>query len=139
MESKLEYYSRLEDEIIRTYKEAEDEETRDAARMLMKEHRNKMLEWESLDFFEVYLAYRSIFEDGNEFPDFSSAFNSEKTSSYVRIMKENGIKHFTYSSTWTNAVQGALNFKQAGAKMEELVEVNTSHGTKAPALKFTIE
>lgn len=27
MESKFEYYSRLEDEIIRTYREAEDDET----------------------------------------------------------------------------------------------------------------
>lgn len=83
MESKLEYYSRLEEDIIRAYREAEDDETRDTARMLMNEHLNKMLEWESLDFYEVYLAYRSIFEDGTEFPDFNSAFNSEKIKAYL--------------------------------------------------------
>lgn len=139
MESKFKYYSRLEDEIIRTYREAKDEETRDAARMLMKEHQNKMFEWETLDFYEVYRAYREAAEDGNEFPDFNSAFNSEKIKSYVRIMKENGIKQFTYSSTWTNAIQGAWDFEQAGAKLEGLVEISTCYNTKVPALKFTIE
>ena len=139
MESKLEYYSRLEEDIIRAYREAEDDETRDAARMLMNEHRNKMLEWESLGFYEVYRAYRSIFEDGTEFPDFNSAFNSEKIKAYVRIMRENGIKHFTYSSTRTNAIKGAWDFEQAGAKLEGMVEINTCYNTKVPALKFTIE
>lgn len=38
MESKFEYYSRLEDEIIRTYREAKDEETRNAARMCRTSH-----------------------------------------------------------------------------------------------------
>ena len=72
MESKFEYYSRLEDEIIRTYREAKDEETRNAARMLMKEHQNKMFEWETLDFYEVYRAYREATEDGNEFLHFEN-------------------------------------------------------------------
>jgi hypothetical protein len=139
MESKFEYYSRLEDEIIRTYRGAKDEETRNAARMLMKEHQNKMFEWETLDFYEVYRAYREAAEDGNEFLNFDSVFNSEKVNSYVRIMKENGIKHFTYSSTWTNAIKGAWDFEQAGAKLEGLVEINTCYSTKVPALKFTIE
>lgn len=139
MESKLEYYSRLEDDIIRTYKEAEDDETRDAARMLMRKHQVKILEWESPDFYEVYRAYRSIFEDGTEFLNFNSAFNSEKIKSCVKIMKENGIKHFTYSSTWTNALRGAWDFEQAGAKLEGMVEINTCYNTKVPALKFTIE
>ena len=139
MESKLEYYSRLEDEIIRTYREAEDDETRDTARMLLNEHRKKMIEREPMDFYEVYRAYRSIFEDGTEFADFNSAFNSEKIKSYVRIMKENGIKHFTYSSTWTNAIKDAWDFEQAGAKLEGLVEINTCYSTKVPAMKFTIE
>ena len=142
MESKLEYYSRLEDGIIRTYKEAEDDETRNAARMLMREHQLKILEWESPDFYEVYRAYREAAENGNKYIDYAVTYTPERIKAYVKIMKENGLKCFTYSSARTNAtqsVQGALNFKQAGAKMEELVEVYTSHGTKAPALKFTIE
>lgn len=138
MESKLEYYSRLEDEIIRAYREAEDDETRDAARMLMDEHRNKMLEWESLDFYEVYLAYRSIFEDGNEFLNFDSVFNSEKIKSYVRIMKENGIKHFTYSSTWTDSIRCVWDFEQAGAQLEKVTQIQY-RDKEIPAIQLKID
>lgn len=138
MESKLEYYSRLEEDIIRTYREAEDDETRDAARMLMNEHRNKMLEWESLDFYEVYLAYRSIFEDGNEFLNFDSVFNSEKVNSYVRIMKENGIKHFTYSSTWTNSIRCVWDFEQAGAQLEKVTQIQY-RDKEIPAIQLKID
>ena len=138
MESKLEYYSRLEEDIIRAYREAEDDESRDAARMLMNEHRNKMLEWESLDFYEVYLAYRSIFEDGNEFLNFDSVFNSEKIKSYVRIMKENGIKHFTYSSTWTDSIRCVWDFEQAGAQLEKVTQIQY-RDKEIPAIQLKID
>ena len=45
MESKLEYYSRLEEDIIRAYREAEDDEFRVRARTLMRKHQVKILEW----------------------------------------------------------------------------------------------
>lgn len=138
MESKLEYYSRLEDEIIRTYREAKDEETRNAARMLMKEHKNKMFEWETLDFYEVYQAYREAAEDGNEFLNFDSVFNSEKIKSYVRIMKENGIKHFTYSSTWTDSIRCVWDFEQAGAQLEKVTQIHC-RDKEIPAIQLKID
>ena len=138
MESKLEYYSRLEDEIIRTYREAKDEETRNAARMLMKEHQNKMFEWETLDFYEVYRAYREAAEDGNEFLNFDSVYNSEKVNSYVRIMKENGIKHFTYSSTWTDSIRCVCDFVQAGAQLEKVTQIHC-RDKEIPAMQLKID
>lgn len=138
MESKFEYYSRLEDEIIRTYREAKDEETRNAARMLMKEHQNKMFEWETLDFYEVYRAYREAAEDGNEFLNFDSVFNSEKIKSYVRIMKENGIKHFTYSSTWADSIRCVWDFEQAGAQLEKVTQIQC-RDKEIPAIQLKID
>ena len=138
MESKLEYYSRLEEDIIRAYREAEDDETRDTARMLMKEHQNKMFEWETLDFYEVYRAYREAAEDGNEFLNFDSVFNSEKVNSYVRIMKENGIKHFTYSSTWTDSIQCVWYFEQAGAQLEKVTQIQY-RDKEIPAIQLKID
>lgn len=138
MENKLEYYSRLEDEIIRTYKKAEDEETRNAVRMLMKEHENKMFEQEPLDFYEVYQAYRKAVENGNKYLDFDGTYTPERIRDYVKILKENGIKHFTYSSTWTNALQDAWEFESAGAHLEKMTMTHW-RGKDVPALKFTIE
>lgn len=142
MESKIEYYSRIEDEIIKTYKEADasdDQETKNAARQLMKQHELTLFERESLEFFQVYTAYREASKNGNRYPDFTEGFTPEKTRMYVEVMRKNGIKRFTYSSSWTSSLRGAWEFEQAGAKLEGLIEINTCYNTKAPALQFVIQ
>ena len=138
MESKLEYYSRLEEDIIKAYREAEDDEDRCIARMLMRKHQVKILEWESQDFYEVYRAYREAAEDGNEFLNFDSVFNSEKVNSYVRIMKENGIKHFTYSSTCTDSIRCVWDFEQAGAQLEKVTQIQY-RDREIPAIQLRID
>lgn len=138
MESKLEYCSRLEEDIIRAYREAEDDEFRVIARTLMRKHQVKILEWESQDFYEVYRAYREAAEDGNEFLNFDSVFNSEKVNSYVRIMKENGIKHFTYSSTGTDSIRCVLDFEQAGAQLEKVTQIQY-RDKEIPAIQLKID
>lgn len=138
MESKFEYYSRLEEDIIKAYREAEDDEYRCIARMLMRKHQVKILEWESQDFYEVYRAYREAAEDGNEFLNFDSVFNSEKVNSYVRIMKENGIKHFTYSSTCTDSIRCVWDFEQAGAQLEKMTQIQY-RDREIPAFQLKID
>ncbi len=142
MESKIEYYSRIEDEIIKTYREADengDQETKNTARQLMKQHELTLFERESLEFFQVYTAYREASENGNKYLDFTEGFTPEKTRMYVEVMRKNGIKRFTYSSSWTSSLRGAWEFEQAGAKLEGLVEINTCYNTTAPALQFVIQ
>lgn len=142
MESKIEYYSRIEDEIIKTYREAEennDQETMNAARQLMKQHELTLFERESMEFFTVYRAYREASEDGNKYLNFTEGFTPEKTRLYVEVMRKNGIRRFTYSSSWSSSLRGAWDFEQAGAKLEGIVEINTCYNTKAPALQFMIQ
>lgn len=142
MESKIEYYSRIEDEIIKTYRDAKennDQETMNAARQLMKQHKLTLSERESMEFFTVYMAYREASEDGNKYLNFTEGFTPEKTRLYVEVMRKNGIKGFTYSSSWSGSLRGAWDFEQAGAKLEGIVEINTCYNTKAPALQFMIQ
>lgn len=142
MESKIEYYSRIEDEIIKTYREADennDQETMNAARQLMKQHELTLFEKESLEFFTVYTAYREAINNGNAYPDFTEGYTQEKTKLYVEVMRKNGVKRFTYSSSWTSSLRGAWEFERAGAKMEGVVEINTCYNTKVPALQFMVQ
>lgn len=142
MESKIEYYSRIEDEIIKTYREAKennDQETMNAARQIMKQHKRILSQNESLEFLNVYTAYREASENGNKYLNFTEGFTPEKTRLYVEVMRKNGIKRFTYSSTWTSSLRGAWDFEQAGAKLEGIVEINTGYDTTAPALQFMIQ
>lgn len=142
MESKIEYYSRIEDEIIKTYRDAKennDQETMNAARQLMKQHKLTLSERESREFFTIYMAYREASENGNKYLDFTEGFTPEKTRLYVEVMRKNGIKGFTYSSSWSGSLRGAWDFEQAGAKLEGIVEINTCYNTKAPALQFMIQ
>ncbi len=37
---------------------------------------------------------------------------------YAEVLKENGIKKFTFSSTWSEAVEEAWKFKSAGYRIE---------------------
>lgn len=139
MESKIEYYSRIEDEIIKTYKEAEDEETRNVARRLMRQHKLTLSRKESLEFRTVYTAYRDAIDNGNAYPDFTEGYTREKTKLYVEVMRKNGVKRFTYSSSWSGSLRGAWDFEQAGAKLEGIVEINTCYNSKVPALQFMVQ
>ena len=51
----------------------------------------------------------------------------EEVSELVARMKDYGIEAFTFSSTWSSAVETAWLFQQAGCTLAGLVEINSQY------------
>lgn len=76
----------------------------------------------------IYREYENSKDSGNEYLDISEVVVDKDVKSLIICLRENGIKHFTFSSTWGSAVETAWLFQQNGCTLEGLIEIN-SHFT----------
>ena len=77
----------------------------------------------------LWKAYESAMDRGNEYIDLSDPVSDEAVASLIACMKDYGIEAFTFSSTWSSAVETAWLFQKAGCKLAGLIEINS--GCKA--------
>ena len=73
------------------------------------------------------VATKTAKDCGNEYIDLNDTIRDEAVEGLVACMKENGIEHFTFSSTWSSAVETAWLFQKAGCRLEGLIEINSQH------------
>ena len=146
--TKMDYYNHIQDEITKTYEDAKannDEETMEAARTLMSTHLKVMADLESQDFHTIYQAYRDAKALGNDYPDLGETLFPSNTEAPVNVMRENNIEFFTFSSTWSGALQVAQAFEKAGCTCIGMTEIHTRYietsgeHAKAPALLFKVQ
>ena len=50
-----------------------------------------------------------------------------QVSDLVQNLRDLGIEHFTFSSTWSSAVETAWLFKENGCELEGLVQINSRY------------
>lgn len=74
----------------------------------------------------IWREYETARENGNARLDISEAVWDKDVESLITCMRENGISEFTFSSTWSSAVETAWLFTQNGCELGGLVEVNGS-------------
>lgn len=77
----------------------------------------------------IYREYETSRDSGNDYLDISEAVRDKDVESLITCLRDNGIEHFTFSSTWSSAVETAWLFQQNGCTLEGLIEIN-SHFTK---------
>lgn len=93
----------------------------------------------------LWHAYENMRERGNEYIDFDMV-SEDIAAELANAMKENGVKTFTYSSSWSSALNEGLIFKEMGYRVVDVVEINSGHMAwgdkkreKIPAYVFTID
>ncbi len=93
----------------------------------------------------VFAAYRNLEYTGNENLDFADAIWDHDITEIVKTLRENGIKEFTISSTFSGLIETLAAFEKEGIKMAGLTEVNAGYtdfmtGEKAriPAIRMTL-
>lgn len=108
------------------YDAATDEAGREAARELYKTAKAPL---ENLDNVEKCLwnAYETSRDCGNEYLDIYDTISDDTAKELVACMKRYGIKAFTFSSTWSSAVEIAWIFQKAGCTLAGLIEINSHH------------
>lgn len=123
---------------------AKSDKEREEARQFL----NKTIsEIESLDFYTVHIwhEYKNARDCGNSRLNLSEIIWDHQIAEIFACMKVNGVKEFTFSGTYSNALETALLFQQEGCVMEGMVKVfstytdaNGEH-TEVPALLFKIK
>lgn len=76
---------------------------------------------------QIYHLYEEAHDCGNEYIDFHEVIWDKDVAGIIEILKKSGISHFTFSSSWSGAINIAWLFKQNGCNLEGLVEINSPH------------
>ncbi len=74
----------------------------------------------------IWREYETARDNGNTHLDISEVVWDKDVEELISCMRENGISEFTFSSTWSSAVETAWLFTQNGCKLCGLAEVNGS-------------
>ena len=88
---------------------------------------SRQIESRGESYAKVYRLYQEAVERGNEHIDLNEVIWEKDVEGLIQLLRENGVEHFTFSSTWSSAVEVAWLFTQNGCTLEGLVEINGPH------------
>lgn len=96
-------------------------------------------------YAKLYRLYSEAMGCGNKYIDFHDAIWDRQVEGLIASLRENGIEHFTFSSTWSSAVETAWLFAENGCTLEGLLQINSPHKAfgseeyeKVPAYLFAV-
>ena len=115
-----------EQENLKAYHEAEarnDEAGMQAARDAHHAW-GEAIDAKGKDYANLYRLYEDALERGNDLIDLNDVIWDDKVEALIASFRTYGIERFTFSSTWSSAVETAWLFTQQGCKLEGLVEIN---------------
>mgnify|MGYP006990036784 CR=1 FL=1 len=75
-------------------------------------------------YARIYGLYRDAQEWGNTYIDLDSTFLDRDVKPMLNCFREYGIEKFTFSSTYSFAVETAWLFIKNGCRLEDLVEIH---------------
>lgn len=113
-------------EAKRAYVTATNTAEQNAARAIYKQATAK-LDGLSNTEQRIWSAYETTKDCGNEYLDLNDAIRDDEVEGLVACMKKYGIEAFTFSSTWSSAVETAWLFQKAGCTLAGLIEINSQH------------
>lgn len=113
-------------EAKKAYAAATSTAEQDAARAIYKQATAK-LDGLSNTEQRIWRAYEAAKDCCNEYIDLNDTISDDTTEGLVACMKEYGIEAFTFSSTWSSAVETAWLFQKAGCTLVGLIEINSQH------------
>ena len=113
-------------EAKKAYAAATNTAEQDAARAIYKQATAKL---DGLSNIEkrIWSAYETAKDCGNEYIDLNDTIRDDEVEGLVACMKKYGIEAFTFSSTWSSAVETAWLFQKAGCTLAGLIEINSQH------------
>ena len=94
-------------------------------------------------FGDMMRLYSEMKQQGNSRLDLSGTYR--KPEEIIRIFRDFGVKEFTFSSTWSSAIQVSWAFTQLGCTLEGMIEIYVSgrkfmsnEYEKVPAFLFSL-
>ena len=109
------------------YKSCKDENARKKAHQEICEIIQSLISEDDVQRF-IWYAYKESRDNGNKYINFSNLTRKHKVNDYVRCMKKQGFTHFTMTSTWSNVVEVAWRFEEAGCELCGMTHVTVCTG-----------
>ena len=113
-------------EAKKAYAAATNTAEQDVARAIYKQATAK-LDGLSNTEKRIWSAYETAKNCSNEYLDLNDIISDDAVEDLVACMKKYGIDAFTFSSTWSHAVETAWLFQKAGCALAGIVEINSQH------------
>ena len=138
------FYGRNE-ELERKFDAAEKAGDTKAMDACQDSHQNLLQEVrvEGEAFGDMMRLYSEMKQQGNSRLDLSGTYR--KPEEIIRIFRDFGVKEFTFSSTWSSAIQVSWAFTQLGCTLEGIIEIYGSgrkfmsnEYEKVPAFIFSL-
>lgn len=120
-------YDRFE-ELKKAYDEAkntDDENGMKTAKAAYKELLDSVHE-KGEEYCFMSRLYNEMRERGNKCIDISEPYQYEDAGKLIGRLKDFGFECFTFSSTWSGALETAWEFTQSGCTMDGMVEISGS-------------
>ncbi len=114
-------------EILSQYnaaKAAKDEAGMEAARSAHMEQEAR-IEAKGEAYSAMFERYKSARERGNEYIDICECWEYRNEADLIANFREFGIDTFTFSSSWSSAIESAWVFIQNGCTLMGMVEINS--------------
>ena len=104
------------------------------------------IEAKGRDYADTFRIYKDSRDNGNPRLDISEPHHVRNIPELVKNLRDHGVTEFTYSSTWSSAIEASWEFLRNGCRLAGMTEVFT-HCTKifsdehetVPAYLFRIE
>ena len=108
------------------YNEASQKNDREGMEQARDEHRalNEKAAANGRAYARLYELYADARERGNDYIDLSEIYDYKDEAQLIADMREYDIEAFTFSSSWTQALESAWLFTQNGCTLEGMVEIN---------------
>ncbi len=85
---------------------------------------NGQIASERREYGRILRFYEESRDRENELLDISENIWNREVEGLIQTMRENGIKEFTFSSTWSSTVETAWLFTKQGCSLKGMVEIN---------------
>lgn len=106
--------------------EAKDEAGQEAARAGYKVWEEGIRE-KGEDYARIYKLYEEARKAGNEHIDIHDTIYTRDIEGLVADFREFGVERFTFSSTWSSAVERGWEFIKNGCTLEGMAEINSEY------------
>ena len=113
------------------FQTAKDEKNTEAMDQIRAERMalGKTIEGMGADYAVMYDYYEDARQRGNEHIDISECYEYRDEAALVASFRACGIDAFTFSSSWSSAVESAWAFTQNGCTLMGIVEINSKTKT----------
>ena len=114
-------------ELKARFQTAKEEKNTEAMDQIRAERKalDEAIEAKGATFAWMYDFYEDARQRGNEHIDISECYEYRDEAALIASFRECGIDAFTFSSSWSSAVESAWKFTQNGCTLMGMVEINS--------------